>query len=151
VLHAASRRNHNVLGHELQERSACAFGSEGAGPRQQVERLMGDYFRHARSTSRMLAWIRRAAPVPVAPNLVRSRDGIQFVDLKRAADHPKTWLTIFQTALDCRAPVGGESLALMQQHGERYAAADFFPGADERVALLTFLKPRPGLYARLSE
>jgi [protein-PII] uridylyltransferase len=151
VLHAAARRNQNVLSHELQERSARALGYEGAQPRQQVERLMSDYFRHARGISRTLAWVRKTAPVPVAPNLVRSRDGIQFVDLEWAASHPQSWLSVFQTAIETRAPVADESLVWMQQHGERYAADDFFPTAADRTALLTFLKPLPGLYARLSE
>ena len=56
----------------------------------------------------------------------------------------------FQAALD-HVPVADEALALIQQHVDRYAAEDFFPSAVERDALLTFLKPRPGLYARLSE
>ena len=41
-------RNQNVLGHELQERIAELMGYPGTEPRQRVERLMSDYFRHAR-------------------------------------------------------------------------------------------------------
>jgi [protein-PII] uridylyltransferase len=58
ILHLAHKRNNNVLSHELQERAAQLMGYAGA-PRQQVERLMGDYFRHARAISRSLAWVRQ--------------------------------------------------------------------------------------------
>ena len=54
---------------------------------------MGDYFRHARIVSRSLEWARKTAPVPVGVNLVRSRDGIRFVDAERAAREPHTWLS----------------------------------------------------------
>ena len=49
ILHLESRRNQNVLGHELQEKAAQALRYPGTSPRQQVERLMSDYFRHARN------------------------------------------------------------------------------------------------------
>jgi [protein-PII] uridylyltransferase len=39
----------------------------------------------------------------------------------------------------------------VQQHVDRYRADDFFPEAADRVALIALLKPRQGLYARLSE
>src|SRR5471032_1530186 len=86
ILHVEHKRNRNDLNHEIQEQVAGVMGYAGA-PRQQVERLMGDYFRHARAVSRSLAWVRQSAPVPVAANLVRSRDGIRFVDAKRAQAH----------------------------------------------------------------
>src|SRR5205085_6693586 len=44
-----------------------------------------------------------------------------------------------------------EALSCIQQHVDRYRADDFFVDARDRSALLRFLKPRPGLYARLSE
>ena len=44
-----------------------------------------------------------------------------------------------------------DALALIQQHVDRYQPADFFPSQAERDALLVFLKPQQGLYARLSE
>src|SRR5207244_5724137 len=85
VVHLERRRNHNILSHELQEKAAHVLGYVGAQPQQRVERLMSDYFRHARIVSRALAWARKTAPTPVGANLVRSRDGIRFVDAKRAA------------------------------------------------------------------
>src|SRR5262245_28937266 len=151
ILHLERSRNQNVLSHELQEKSAQTLGYSGAEPQQRVERLMSDYFRHARTVSRSLEWARRTAPRPVGINLVLSRDGIRFMDDQRAAREPHTWILAFQAALDNDTSVADEALALIQQHVDRYAAEDFFPTIAERDHLLRFLKPRPGLYARLSE
>src|SRR2546428_1554153 len=126
ILHVAHKRNKNVLNHEIQEQAAQRMGYAGT-PRQQVERLMGDYFRHARAVSRSLAWVRQAAPVPVAANLVRSRDGIRFVDADRAGACPATWLSLFQAAIDTGAPVSDEVLTWIQQRVGRRPPADFFP------------------------
>ncbi len=76
ILHLESKRNHNQLGHSLQEKAADVLGYPGTLPQQRVERLMSDYFRHARVVMRGLAWTRKAAPVPVGPNLGRTSDGI---------------------------------------------------------------------------
>ena len=149
-VHLERKRNQNVLSHELQETAAQALGYAGE-PQQRVERLMSDYFRHARIVSRSLEWARKTAPIPVGVNLVQSNDGIRFVDPQRAAREPHTWLHAFQAAIDHGSAVADEALALIQQHVDRYAAEDFFPTADSQQALWHFLKPRPGLYARLSE
>jgi [protein-PII] uridylyltransferase len=151
ILHLESQRNQNVLSHELQERSARILGCAGAEPRQQVERLMSDYFRHARSVNRALEWARQTAPVPAGANLVRSGDGIRFIDTEQARTRPESWLSVFQTAIDSQSPVAYNTLAWIQQHVDCHAAEDFFPTEADRAALLTFLRPRPGLYARLSE
>jgi len=150
ILHVEHRRNNNVLNHEAQERIAGLMGYGGA-PRQRVERLMGDYFRHARAVSRSLDSVRQTAPVPVGANLVRSRDGIRFVDMDRADAHPESWLSLFQAALDTNSAVTDGTLAWIQQRIERHPPEAFFPGPEDRAALLAFLKPRAGLYARLSE
>jgi [protein-PII] uridylyltransferase len=151
ILHLEARRNQNLLTHEMQERVARVIGCAGSTPRQQVERLMGDYFRHARSVARAVAWTRQMAPSPVGANLVQSRDGIRFVDAEQAGTRPDTWLRVFETAIATGAPVASETLTFFQQQGSRHAAADFFPAREDRDALLSFLKPRAGLYARLSE
>ena len=88
TLHLDAGRNQNVLSHDMQERTADLLGYPGAEPRQRVERLMSDYFRHARIVSRSLAWARKTAPVPVGPNLGLSRDGIRFLDPIQAARNP---------------------------------------------------------------
>ncbi|HEY6361808.1 MAG TPA: HD domain-containing protein [Vicinamibacterales bacterium] len=150
-LHLESGRNHNILSHELQERAAERLGYPGTEPRQRVERLMSDYFRHARIVSRSLEWARRTAPVPVGPNLGLSRDGIRFLDPIQASRTPVSWMAAFQAAIDAGTEVSEDALSCIQQHVDRYRADDFFPKAQDRSALLRMLKPKPGLYARLSE
>ena len=151
ILHLETGRNHNVLSHDLQERTADLLGYPGAEPRQRVERLMSDYFRHARIVNRSLEWARRTAPVPVGPNLGLSRDGIRFLDPVKASRSPTSWIPAFQAAIDGGTEVAEEALSCIQQHVDRYRAEDFFPEQRDRAAALRLLKPRPGLYARLSE
>ncbi len=151
VLHLETKRHHDVLSHELQEVAAERLRYQGDTPRQRVERLMGDYFRHARAADRALRWTLRTAPVPISANLVRSSDGIRFVDARDASARPETWLGLFQAAIDQECPVSDEALACVQQHAGRFTAEEFFPTLASRNALLQFLKPKPGLYARLSE
>ena len=151
TLHLNAGRNQNTLSHEMQERTAELLGYPGAEPRQRVERLMSDYFRHARTAHRSLNWARKGAPVPVGPNLGISRDGIRFLDPIQAARNPATWIGAFQAAIDADTGVAEEALSCIQQHVDRFRADDFFPEAADRAALLTLLKPRKGLYDRLSE
>jgi [protein-PII] uridylyltransferase len=151
ILHLEAKRHHNVLSHELQERTAERLNYPGSTVRQRVERLMGDYFRHARAIDRSLRWALRAAPLPIGPNLVRGPDGVRFLDVRVASDRPETWLAAFQGALDQGCAVSDELLVCVQQHAGRFRAEDFIPTKAHRDALLRFLKPRPGLYARLSE
>ena len=151
LVHLERRRNDNVLSHELQETLAGAFDYPGQSPRQRVEALMADYFRHARAVARVLDRARRTAPVPVAPNLGRTHDGVRFIDRRKAAIQPATWLAVFQSAIDADTPVADETLDVIRQHAGRYAMSDFLPTPAHRDAVLRFLFPRPGLYARLSE
>jgi [protein-PII] uridylyltransferase len=151
VLHLETQRHHDVLSHELQEVAAERLRYPGDTARQRVERLMSDYFRHARAVDRALRWTLRTAPLPIGRNLVRSAEGIRFVDRREAAARPETWLALFQAAIDQGCAVSDEALACVQQHAGRYTAEEFFPNAACRDALLRFLKPRAGLYARLSE
>jgi [protein-PII] uridylyltransferase len=151
TLHLNAGRNQNILSHEMQERTAEMLGYPGAEPRQRVERLMSDYFRHARTAHRSLNWARKGAPVPVGPNLGISRDGIRFLDPIQAARNPATWIGAFQAAIDADTIVSEEALSCIQQHVDRFRADDFFPEPADRAALLTLLKPRKGLYDRLSE
>jgi [protein-PII] uridylyltransferase len=151
ALHLEMERNQNVLSHELQERAAEVLRYPGAEPRQRVERLMSDYFRHARIVARSLDWARKTAPVPVGPNLGLSRDGVRFLDPIQAARNPASWLAAFQAAIDAGTEVTEEALSCIQQHVDRYRADDFFPTAEHRAALLQLLKPRTGLYACLTQ
>ena len=151
ALHLETDRNLNVLSHELQERTSDLLGYPGTEPRQRVERLMSDYFRNARIVSRSLEWARKTAPAPVGPNLGLSRDGIRFLDPIQAARDPSMWIAAFQAAIDGNTEVTEEALSCIQQHVDRYRADDFFPDEASRKALLRLLRPRAGLYARLSE
>jgi [protein-PII] uridylyltransferase len=151
ILHFEAKRHHNVLGHELQELVADRLGYPGSTPRQRVERFMGDYFRHARVVDRSLRWALKAAPLPIGSNLVCASDGVRFVDVREAAERPETWLAVFQAAIDEGCAVADEALNCVQQHAGRFTAEDFFPTPAYRRAVVAFLKPRAGLYARLSE
>jgi [protein-PII] uridylyltransferase len=151
ALHLGTDRSQNVLSHEMQERTADLLGYPGAAPRQRVERLMSDYFRHARIVARSLDWARKTAPVPVGANLGLSRDGVRFLDPIQAARNPASWIGAFQAAIDSGSEVTEEALSCIQQHVDRYRADDFFPAAEHRSALLQLLKPKRGLYARLSQ
>ncbi len=130
ILHLEAGRNQNVLGHELQERTAELMGYPGADAHQRVERLMSDYFRHARIVSRSLGWARRTAPLPVGPNLGLSRDGIRFMDPIQAARNPASWMGAFEAAVEHHTSVSEEALSCIQQHVDRYRADDFFPEAE---------------------
>ena len=159
LLHLANGRNLNTLNHDHQETVAERFGSPGSEARRQVEALMSAYFHHARIISRILAAAIAEAnpPASVAPtkrlgdNLQRDAGGISFIDTVRASLQPHTWLQPFQTAIDEGCPVSLETLAFVERHGDRYTSEQFFPGTLERDEFLHFLKPKPGLYQRLSE
>jgi [protein-PII] uridylyltransferase len=151
VLHLEAGRHHNVLSHEVQERASERLGYAGSTPSQRVERFMGDYFRHARAIDRSLRFALKAAPAPIGRNLVRAADGVRFIDTREASERPETWLALFQAALDDACSVSDDALACVSQNAGRFAAEAFFPTRAHREALLHFLKPRPGLYARLSE
>ena len=151
LVHLERRRNDNVLGHELQEKLAGQFGYPGHSPGQRVEALMADYFRHARTVARILDRARRTAPVPVGQNLGRTSDGVGFIDSRKAAIQPATWVAAFQAALDADTLVADQALDVIRQNVHRYSIGDFLRAPAERDALLRLLVPRPGLYARLSE
>jgi [protein-PII] uridylyltransferase len=151
TLHLEAGRNQNTLSHEMQERTANLLGYPGAAHGPRVERLMSDYFRHARTVSRSLEWVRKSAPLPVGPNLGLTREGVRFLDPLHAARTPASWLGAFRYALENSTTVAEEALSCIQQHVDRYRADDFFPEPADRASLLAFLKPRAGLYARLSE
>ena len=151
LMHLARRRNDNVLRHEIQETIAASLGYPGSTAQQQVEALMADYFRHARIVARALERVRRSAPAPAGVNLARSRDGIRFIDDRQAGREPVTWLGAFAAALDANPNVSDDTLDLVRRHAAGCAMADLLPTAEHRAALLRFLRPRPGLYARLSE
>ena len=97
-----------MLSHELQERSAERLRLSGryaaAARRAPDGRLFPPRARHR---SRRCAGRCAAAPLPLGPNLVRSADGIRFVDRRAAAGRPETWLALFQAAIDQGCAVAG--------------------------------------------
>jgi UTP:GlnB (protein PII) uridylyltransferase len=159
ILHLEGRRDANVLSHALQETVADVLRFGGSNSQQQVEGLMSEYFRHARAVSQVLTWASRTGragsvnvvPVPVGANLEEAGDGIRFVDPREAASGSGTWLLGFQTAIERHAPVSDQALTVIQRNVERYAAEDFVSTEPERRVILNLFRPRPGLYARLSE
>ncbi len=158
ILHLERGRNLNVLSHELQETAATLFGTPADDVRPQVEALMSTYFHHARIINRSLVTAVSSldsAKLPelkvVGENLVRRGDEIAFADATRASLHPRTWLGAFEAALNRGCAVSRQVLTCIDRHGERYSPERFFPTLKERDRLIRVLRPKPGLYDRLSE
>jgi [protein-PII] uridylyltransferase len=159
-LHVDAGRDVNVLSYELQEKAVERLRYGGPDMRRRVEALMTDYFRDARSVTRALARVRRVVlPPPPTPirlvgdNLMCVVEGITFADFSKAAVEPAEWLPAFEAAVARNVPVADDALALierqLQQHS--YAPDVFHPTGAHQVRILQFLRPRPGLSARLSE
>ncbi|HZB26434.1 MAG TPA: HD domain-containing protein [Vicinamibacterales bacterium] len=159
LVHVETGRDANVLTHDLQERVAEGLGFEGADPQRRVERLMGAYFRSARSTARGLARARRAVRPPAAAPVQRlvgrqfeiAADGIRFLDPQAAVAKPGLWLELFRLAVAHGTPVSEGALDEIELHAGSYTPDDFAGTEAERHQIRNLLYPRPGLYARLSE
>ena len=158
ILHLERGRNFNLLSHELQDIVASAFNLGNSAHRRKVETLMSTYFHHARIVSRSLAESTKAlAPlsdnkqVPVGKELVKQCGEVSFIDGTHASLRPDTWLTAFEVALDEGCGVSQQVLTCIERHGDRYSPERFFQTEEERDCLLRILKPKTGLYARLSE
>jgi [protein-PII] uridylyltransferase len=160
VLHLQAGRDVNLLTHELQEHVAEMLGCAGPEPGHRVEVLMGEYFRHARIVTRALARAQRTVRPPASAGLTARRigrqfevagDGVRFVNVERAASQPSLWLEAFRLALEEGCAVSEQALTCIEQHVERYSPEDFATTEGERQQLRILLRPRRGLYARLSE
>ncbi len=159
ALHAIAGRDVNVLTHDLQERVAEILQAPGDEPRQRVESLMSEYFRHARGVVRALAWTRKAvrppAPVaepgPVTDHVEVAADGVRFVDAGRAAAQPGAWLEAFEVAIANGYPISDEALQCIQENAGRYTAEYFVATEEARLRLRAMFDPREGLSARLSD
>ena len=110
-----------------------------------VERLMSDYFRHARIVSRSLEWARKTAPVPVG---AESRAVARRHPLSRpgagGAQSRHLGGRVRSRRRQRQAEMSEEALSCIQQHVDRYRADDFFPQPRDRATLMRFLKPRDG-------
>jgi [protein-PII] uridylyltransferase len=159
-LHVDTGRNVNVLSYELQEKAVDRLRSAGLDTRRRVEALMTDYFRDARSVTRALGRVRRAAmppaPTPirlVGENLMWVVEGINFADAATAAAAPGEWLRAFEAAVSRNVPVADDALALIERELQKhhYGPDDLCPATGHQLRVLQFMRPRPGLSARLSE
>ena len=158
MVHLDNKRDQNLLSHEHQETAAERFGSPGSKAGA-VEALMSVYFHHARIVARVLSHVLEGTnPAPaatptgvIADNIERGREGVGFIDTVRASLQPRTWLAVFQAAVDEGCAVAPDTLTFIERHGDRYTSEQFFPGKAECEQFLHFLKPRAGLYHRLSE
>jgi [protein-PII] uridylyltransferase len=159
VLHLHSGRDLNHLTHELQEKVAETLGCAGSQPHHRVEALMGEYFLRARGVVRGLESAERAIRPPATDEAVRrvgrqfevTVEGVRFLDLQRAAAQPSLWLEAFRIALEHGCAVSPQVLACIADNVGRWTADDFVSTEGERLQLLKLLRPRRGLYARLSE
>jgi [protein-PII] uridylyltransferase len=157
VLHLETRRNANVLSHELQEKVADRLRIPGVDAHQQVEALMSRYFAHARTVARALETaIERVTPPPQAlPVVVGAAtqivgDRVSFAVPTRAAIEPASWLEVFVQSLLHGVPVSPDALSLIEGRGGRYAFSDLLPDAEARRRFMRLLVPRRGLYAALT-
>ena len=159
-LHVDTGRNINVLSYELQEKAVDRLRYAGPDMRRRVEALMTDYFKDARSVTRALGRVRRAAlppaPTPIrliGENLMWVVEGITFADAATAAAAPAEWLRVFEAAVSRNVPVADDALALMEREQQKhnYAPEVFHPTPEHQHRILQFMRPRAGLSARLSE
>jgi [protein-PII] uridylyltransferase len=159
-IHLDMGRNVNTLTYELQEKTAERLKYSEPDARRRAEALMTDYFRHARTVTRVLGRVRRAAqpasPTPIrliGENLMWVVEGITFADAATAARFPASWLRVFEAAASRNVPVADEALALMEREQElhRYTPDTFLATPTHQQLLVQFLRPRPGLSARLAE
>jgi [protein-PII] uridylyltransferase len=153
-------RNTNVLSYELQERAVERLRYSGPDMRRRVEALMTDYFREARGVTRALGRVRRAAmPPPPTPirligeNLMWVVEGITFADSASAVAAPAEWMRLFEAAVSRNVRVADDALALIERELQKHAYAPdvFHPTAYHRQRIVQFMRPRPGLSARLGE
>jgi [protein-PII] uridylyltransferase len=159
-LHLDMGRNLNVLSYELQEKAAERLHYADPDARRRAEALMTDYFKHARSVTRALGRVRRAAlpptPTPIrliGENLMWVVEGITFANAAKAAANPASWIALFDAAVSRNVPAADDALALIEREQEthHYPPDAFHPTDDHRQHIVQFLRPRPGLSARLSE
>jgi [protein-PII] uridylyltransferase len=159
-IHLDMGRNVNVLSYELQEKAAERLNYVEPDARRRAEALMTDYFRHARTVTRVLGRVRRAVR-PASPtairligeNLIWVVEGMTFADADMAAAWPVSWLRLFEAAVSRNVPVADEALALMEreQEAHRHTPDTFLPTPAHRQRFVQFLRPRAGLSARLAE
>ena len=80
-------------------------------------------------------------------------EGINFVDTRKAAAAPAEWLSAFEAAVSRNVAVADDALALIEREQQRhdYPPEAFHPTPEHQRRILQFMRPRPGLSARLGE
>ena len=161
-IHLDMGRNLNVLSYELQEKAAERLQYAEPDGRRRAEALMTDYFRHARSVTRVLGRVRRAAKPAAAdadqadrrePDLGGRRHHVRRQGARRRR-YPVSWLRVFDAAVSRNVPGGRRGAgADGARAGSRAATRPTRScrPVTHRQRFVQFLRPRPGLSARLAE
>ena len=157
-LHVDTGRNVNVLSYELQEKAVdrlrLLVQPRSGDMRRRVEALMTDYFKDARSVTRGLGRVRRAAlppaPTPIrliGENLMWVVEGITFADAASAASAPAEWLRAFEAAVraTCRSPTMRSRSWSASSSGITYTPDVFLPdgGTSASGSAVHASAPRP--------
>ena len=144
-------RDVNVLTHELQERVAECSAARARQSQQRVEALMGEYFRHARASSRGArprpagARRRRAGMTRVAARRPAFRDHRRRRALPRSRRAPRRSRRCGSSSSGSRCrdgcPVSEQALTCIEQNVDRYTADDFVATEGDRLQLARAARP----------
>jgi [protein-PII] uridylyltransferase len=128
-LHLIVGRKHDQMSFELQEQVAARFGyEEGEGLDLPVERLMGDYYRHARAISnyaslvieQCLARVRKAPArrhVQMVESGLRIANGqLEIPHARQLREAPLLLLKAFAVAQDHDVPMTRKAHRLIREH-----------------------------------
>ena len=117
----------------------------GAEPRQRVERLMSDYFRHARIVNRSLELgaAHGAACRSARTSGCRATASASSIRCRRRATRRRGWARSRRRSTQGTA-VSEEALSCIQQHVDRYRADDFFPTPPTAPRCCAFLQAAAG-------
>jgi hypothetical protein len=89
------------------------------------------------------------ATVPIGDDFAMADGAITFRDLDRAGSDPRSWLRLFEAALDRKLPISNAALELVRAQATHLTAETMLWGAVECRRFVSLLRPRPGLSARL--
>jgi [protein-PII] uridylyltransferase len=80
-------------------------------------------------------------------------EGITFADPAAAAAAPAEWLRLFDAAVSRNVPVADDALALIERELQlrKHGPEALHPTVHHKRRIVDFLRPRPGLAARLGE
>ncbi|HEX4347148.1 MAG TPA: ACT domain-containing protein [Vicinamibacterales bacterium] len=96
------------------------------------------------------AW-KGEAPAAASRAAAHDTSGISFADAAASPGDPRTWLAVFEVAVVQNAPVSAVALDTMRAAAARLNMEAILPDAASRQRFTAWLRPRPGLSARLTE